>query len=83
MNNVEVTPEFVDTVTRAVRLWKRETLPLEEDDQHFDTFCENEYGLQVDFGQNGHLVIILGATVIDEEKYINFLLKFGKMHDDQ
>jgi hypothetical protein len=82
MNNVEVTPELVDTITRAVRAWKRETIPHESEDQHFDTYCKEEHGLDVEFGQNGHVVVILGATIIDEEKYINFLLRFGNMPNE-
>jgi len=82
MSNVEITPEFVTTITRAVRAWKRDTIPHEEEDQHFDTFCKEEHGLDVEFGQNGHIVVVLGATIVDEEKYINFLLKFGDTHDE-
>jgi hypothetical protein len=82
MNNIEVTPELVDTITRAVRAWKRETIPHESEDQHFDTYCKEEHGLDVEFGQNGHVVVILGATIIDEEKYINFLLRFGNMPNE-
>jgi len=77
MSTVEVTPELIQTITKAVRTWKRETLPLDEEDQHFDTFCEQEHGLKVEFGQHGHAVVVLGAEIIDEEKYINFLLRFG------
>jgi len=82
MSNVEITPEFVSTITRAVRAWKREAIPHESEDQHFDTFCKEEHGLDVEFGQNGHVVVVLGATIVDEDKYINFLLKFGNMHDE-
>lgn len=82
MNNVEVTPELVDTITRAVRAWKRETIPHESEDQHFDTYCKEEHGLDVEFGQNGHIVVVLGATIIDEEKYVNFLLRFGNMPNE-
>jgi len=82
MINVEVTPELITNITRAVRAWKRDTVPLEDEEQHFDTFCKEEHGLDVEFGQNGHIVVVLGATIVDEGKYINFLLKFGNMHDD-
>ena len=82
MSTVEVTPELIQTNTKAVRTWKRETLPLDDEEQHFDTFCEEEHGLQVDFGLNGNAVIVLGAKIVDDEKYINFLLKFGNMHDE-
>ena len=82
MSNVEVTPELISTITRAVRAWKRETIPHESEDQHFDTYCKEVHGLDVEFGQNGHIVVVLGATVIDEEKYINFLLRFGNMPNE-
>ena len=74
---VEVTPELIQTITRAVRTWKKETLPLDDEEQHFDTFCEQEHGLRVEFGQHGNNVLILGAEILDEDKYINFLLRFG------
>lgn len=82
MSNLEVTTELVNNITRAVRAWKKETIPHESEDQHFDTFCKEEHGLDVEFGQNGHVVVVLGATIVDEEKYINFLLRFGNMHDE-
>ena len=79
---LEITPELIEAITKAVRAWKRDTIPHEEEDQHFDTFCEEEHGLRIDFVSDGHAVMIQGAEVLDEDKYIDFLLRYGNMHDD-
>lgn len=79
---VEITEEFVSAVTRSVKQWQRETVPDEEKDQHYDVFCEEEHGLKIKFASVDNKVCMLGAEIIDEEKYINFLLRFGNMHYD-
>jgi hypothetical protein len=79
---IEITEEFVAAITRSVREWKRETVPHESEDQHYDVYCEREYGMKVEFAATGNIVSILGATMVDEEKYINFLLKFGDMPNE-
>jgi cellulase/cellobiase CelA1 len=76
---VEITPELVDIITRSVRTWKRHTEPLDDKEQHYDTFCEETYGLKIDFFTVDGKVHVGGATVIDEDKYIEFLLTYGNM----
>ena len=78
---VEASKELVEMVNAAARSWKVDPNRM-ENDNHFDVYCEREYGLQVKFSVAGHAVIVEGATITDEEKYMIFLLKFGKMHDD-
>lgn len=79
---LEVTEDLIKNITNAVRAWKRDTIPLDDEEQHFDTYCEEEHGLKVDFASDGHIVLVQGATVVDEDKYINFLLRYGNMPND-
>ena len=45
-------------------------------------YIYSQFGLNVDFSAQEDAVIIHGATVIDDEKYINFLLRYGNMPDE-
>ncbi len=78
---IEATKELVEMVNLAARAWKTDPNRTEHD-KHFDDYCEREYGLTVEFSTMGSAVLVEGATVTDEEKYIIFMLKFGNMHDD-
>ena len=78
---IEATKELVEMVNLAARAWKVDPNRT-EGDKHFDDFCEREYGLKVDFSIMGQAVVVDGATIVDEEKYIVFMLKFGNMHDE-
>jgi hypothetical protein len=77
MTKIEVTKELMVNITNAVRAWQKYTVPLEDEDQHFDTFCEDMYGLKIEFFTVDNSVHVAGAEVVDEEKYMNFLLTFG------
>lgn len=78
---LEATKELVEMVNLSARAWKSDPNRTDKD-KNFDEYCEREYGLQVEFSVMGNAVMVEGATVVDEEKYIIFLLKFGNMHDD-
>lgn len=78
---LEATKELVEMINLSAREWKSDPNRIDVD-KHFDSYCEREYGLKVDFSTMGNAVIVESATVTDEEKYINFLLRFGNMHDE-
>lgn len=78
---VEVTEEFVGSINNAVHAWKRDPM-LYKLHRYFDVLCEEEYGVKVDWVvSDSGAVQINGAELIDEEKYILFLLKFGEVHN--
>lgn len=63
-------------VSLSAKAWKNEPNKTKHD-KHFDEYCEREHGLKIDFSTIGDAVIVNGATITDEEKYIWFLLRFG------
>lgn len=81
MKNLEATKELVNMVNLAARAWKVDPFRT-ENDKHFDEYCEREHGLKVEFSIAGNAVMVDGATIIDEDKYSIFLLKFGNMPNE-
>jgi hypothetical protein len=83
MTKIEATKEFVELIERSAREWKLLKSQLEKKYHLYDTYAEDYFGLRVDFSmyrlQDGDVITIQGAEIIDEEKYINFLLKYGDM----
>lgn len=63
-------------MNNAAREWSSEPMtPLKFD--KFDTLCLEEYGIDATFSGDRGIVELRSATVVDEEKYIWFLLRFG------
>lgn len=79
---IEASEELVAMVEKSAREWRKLKPQLDEKYHHYDVYCEEEFGMKVDFSAFENAVIIHGATVIDDDKYINFLLRFGNMHDE-
>lgn len=79
---IEATKEFVDMIEQSAREWRLLKSQLEEKYHKYDTYAKDNFGIKVDFSALDNAVIIHGATIVDEEKYITFLLKYGDMHDD-
>lgn len=80
---LNVTQEFIGSINNAVHSWKRDPM-LYKLHRYFDVLCEEEYGIKVDWSineENGG-VQVNGAAIIDEEKYVWFLLKFGDMPNE-
>lgn len=79
---IEITQELVEMINLAVKEWKTDP-NRDPDDKHFDLYCEEMFGLTIDFAIMGHALLVEGAKVSDDNKYINFLLRFGNMHDKE
>ena len=79
---LEASKELVDMIEKSAREWRAVKSQLEEKYQHYDVYCKEEFGIKVDFTAIENVVIIRGANVLNDEKYINFLLRFGNMYDE-
>lgn len=79
---LEATKELVEMIEKSAREWRSMKSQLEEKHQHYDVYCKEEFGIKVDFSALDNAVIIHGAKVVNDDKYINFLLRFGNMHDE-
>jgi uncharacterized lipoprotein YehR (DUF1307 family) len=79
---IEATKELVQMIERSAREWKRIKPILEEKHRHYDTYAEDMFGINVDFGVFDNKVAIIGAQIIDDEKYVNFLLRYGDMPNE-
>lgn len=80
---IDATKELVQMIEKSAREWRTLKSQLEEKHQHYDSYCIDYFGLKVDFSALDGAVIIHGATILDEEKYMTFLLKYGNMHDEE
>lgn len=78
---IEATAELVNMINAAAGLWKTDPRRT-PGDNHFDLFCEKEWGLKIDFVVAEDKVMVHGATITDEDKYVNFLLTFGSMPNE-
>jgi len=78
---IEASKEFVDMIEKSAREWRTVKSQLEEKYQHYDVYCKEEFGIKVDFAALDNAVLIRGAKVVNDDKYINFLLRFGNMHE--
>lgn len=73
---IDITESFVKTMNNAAHEWTNEPpTPLKHD--KFDELCLEEYGIDATFSGDRGVVVLQSATVVDEEKYIWFLLRFG------
>lgn len=79
---IEATRELVEMIEKSAREWRAIKSQLEEKYHHYDMYCIDYFGIKVDFSATEGAVVVHGATILDEEKYINFMLKYGNMHDD-
>jgi uncharacterized lipoprotein YehR (DUF1307 family) len=79
---LEATKELVEMIEQSAREWRLLKSHLEEKHHKYDTYAKDNFGIEVEFSALDNAVIIHGATVLDEEKYITFLLKYGDMHDE-
>jgi hypothetical protein len=79
---LEATKEFVEMIERSAREWKKLKSQLPKKYHHYDVYSKDEFGIKVDFSALDSAVIIHGATVVDDEKYVNFLLRYGDMPNE-
>lgn len=82
MKEIEATKEFVEMIERSAKEWKVLKTQLEKKYHLFDTYALDYFGLEIDFAMHGNLVIINGAKVIDPDKYVDFLLRYGDMPNE-
>ena len=78
---LEASREFIDMIEKSAREWRSVKSQLEEKYQHYDVYCKDEFGIKVNFSALDSAVIVHGATIVNDDKYINFLLRYGNMHD--
>jgi hypothetical protein len=74
--NIEITESFISTLNNAAREWSAEPITATKF-KHFDELCKAEYGIDATFSGDRGIVELQTANIIDEEKYIWFLLRFG------
>ncbi len=79
---LEATKELVEMIERSAREWRSIKFSLDKELHHYDIYCKREFGLSVDFSALENAVIIHGATIVDEDKYVNFLLRYGDMPNE-
>lgn len=82
MTKIDATKELVQMIEKSAREWKKIKATLDEKYHHYDTYANDMFGIKVDFSAFDDMVIINGAEIINDEKYINFLLRYGNMHDE-
>ena len=80
--NIKITKEFVEMIDSAAREWHTLKSHLDEKYHYFDFYANEYFGIQVDLAAFDTSVILQSATVIDSEKYVNFLLRYGKMPNE-
>jgi hypothetical protein len=78
---LEASREFIDMIEKSAREWRSVKSQLEEKYQHYDVYCKDEFGIKVNFSALDSAVIVHGATIVNDDKYINFLLRYGNMHE--
>ena len=74
--NIEINETFVQTLNNAAREWSSEPMTTLKF-KHFDEMCKSEYGIDAIFSGDRGIVELQQAKIVDEEKYIWFLLRFG------
>ena len=74
--NIEINETFVKTLNNAAKEWSSEPMSVTKF-KHFDELCKAEYGIDATFSGERGVVELQDAKIIDEEKYIWFLLRFG------
>jgi uncharacterized lipoprotein YehR (DUF1307 family) len=79
---LEATKELVEMIERSAREWRNLKPQLETRLHYYDVYCEEEFGIKVDFSALDNAVIIHGAKVVNEDKYVNFLLRYGDMPNE-
>lgn len=79
---IEASKELVAMIEKSAREWRTVKSQLEDKYQHYDVYCKEEFGIKVDFAALDNAVLIRGAKVVNDDKYIIFLLRFGNMHDE-
>lgn len=76
MAMIEINETFVKTLNNAATEWSQEPM-TEMKFKQFDTHCLVEYGIRATFSGNRGVVELQTAEVVDEDKYIWFLLRYG------
>lgn len=79
---LEATKELVEMIERSAREWRSLKHQLDKRLHHYDVYCKEEFGIEVEFSALDNAVIIHGARVMNEEKYVNFLLRYGDMPNE-
>ena len=79
---IEATEELVKMIEKSAREWRKLKPQLEKRLHHYDVYADEEFGIKVDFTAFDEAVIIHGAMITNEDKYINFLLRYGNMPND-
>jgi len=74
--NIEINEDFVKTLNKAAQEWSHEPMSSMKF-KHFDEMCKAEYGIDATFSGDRGVVELQTAQIIDDEKYIWFLLRFG------
>lgn len=73
---IEINESFVRTLNNAAKEWSQEPISTTKFKQ-FDVLCKSEYGIDATFSGDRGVVELVSANIVDEEKYIWFLLRFG------
>lgn len=74
--SLEVTEDLVKVINRAAVEWQKEPLTGSKY-VYFDIKCKREFGIDVEFSVKSGKVSVESAEIIDDEKYIWFLLRYG------
>ena len=79
---IEATKELVQMIDRSAKEWKAIKFTLDDQLHYYDVYANETFGLKVDFNVFDDMILVTGAEIIDDEKYMNFLLRYGNMHDE-
>ena len=78
---LEATTELIEMINRSAREWNKFKSQLPEIHHFYDVYAKDIFGLNVDFSLMEDKVLIQGATIIDDDKFVNFVLTFSDMPD--
>ena len=82
ITKIDATKELVEMIEKSAREWKKIKATLEVKYHHYDTYANEMFGINVDFSVFDDMVVINGAEIVNDEKYINFLLRYGDMPNE-
>ena len=79
---LDATEELVSMIRKSASEWRHMKEILDEKLHYYDVYCEHEFGIKVDFSAVDGMVIVHGAEIVDDDKYVNFLLRYGDMPNE-
>lgn len=71
----ELTIDIIQAINRAADDFVNEPESIIKR-KYFDEFLEEDYGIRTEMYEKNNIVHLKGYEIIDEDKYVNFVLKY-------